>query len=84
MKTEIDYEVLNQLTEEEATTLMYYVFAVTKAQNDLKAYKAKILSDYLGKEIFGDLSKLFDLPLKDMENSIFEDMKEQMKKEEKK
>jgi len=79
MKTKIDYEVLDKLTENEANTLMYYVYAVAKAKIDLENYEAKLLVNYNAENIFGDLSELFKYG--DLQKYGFNVVKESMKKD---
>lgn len=79
MKTKVDFEVLDKLTEDEANTLMYYVYAVAKAKIDLENYKTTLLSNYIAKDILGDLSKLFEYG--DLQKYAFDAIKESMKED---
>jgi len=79
MKTKVDYEVMDKLTEDEANTLMYYVYAVAKAKIDLENYKTTLLTNYNAKDIFEDLSKLFDFG--DLQKYAFDAVKESIKED---
>ena len=44
-------------------------------------YKTKLLTDYATKEIWGDLSKLFEFPVEDLADYMTDHYKERKRKE---